>query len=298
MKNVMGINDIISVPAGTAGKSGAGSIGSLLIDAGKLRPEDAEAVLRLAREKKLRFGDAAIELGLITQEDIDFALSRQFDYPYLIPGESKVSEEVVAAYDPFSAQVESLRALRAQIMLRWFDDRPARNALAIVSASRREGRSFITANLGVVFSQLGERTLIVDADMRHARQHELFGLDNRAGLSAVLSGRAGLEVVQRVPGLVGLSVLPAGVLPPNPGELLARPGFAQLLEQLAAHFDVVLLDSPPAAETADAQTLAVRAGAALVVVRKNSSRTWRVRGISDSVAKAKATIVGAVLNDF
>ena len=74
--------------------------------------------------------------------------------------------------------------------------------------------------------------------------------------------------------------------------------FAQLLQELEAHFDVILLDSPAAAETADAQTLAVRAGAALIVVRKNSSRLWRVQGVSDSVVQAKATIVGAVLNDF
>ncbi|MGH8668537.1 MAG: chain length determinant protein tyrosine kinase EpsG [Burkholderiales bacterium] len=295
----MGVSDIISVPSANAAVKGAGrSMGALLIDAGKLRPEDAEAILRLQREKNLRFGDAAIELGLITQADIDFALSRQFDYPYLQRGESKVSEELVAAYDPFSPQVEALRALRAQLMLRWFDHDPVRSALAIVSASRGEGRSYIAANLAVVFSQLGERTVLIDADLRNARQHRLFGIENRAGLSALLSGRAGLDAVHRIPGLLGLSVLPAGTLPPNPQELIARPAFSQLLEQLAGHFDVILLDSPPAAETADAQTLAVRAGAALVVVRKNSSRTWRVRGISDSVAHAKASIVGAVLNDF
>lgn len=288
-------NEMIPVPAG----SGAGrSIGALLIDAGKLRPEDAEAILRLQKEKNLRFGDAAIELGLITRADIDLAISRQFDYPYLIPGESKVSEEVVAAYDPFSPQVEALRALRAQLMLRWFDHDAARTALAIVSASRGEGRSYIAANLAVVFSQLGERTLLIDADLRRPRQHELFGMENRVGLSSILSGRAGLDAMHRIPGLLGLSVLPAGVLPPNPQELLARSAFAQLLDQLAGQFDVVLLDSPPAGDTADAQTLAVRAGAALVVVRKNSSRTWRVRGISDSVAQAKSTIVGAVLNDL
>ncbi len=284
-------NEIIAIPA-------ARSIGALLIDAGKLSPEDAEACLRLQKEKGIRFGDAAVELGFISRADIDLAISRQFDYPYLAPGESKVSTEVVAAYDPFSPQVEALRALRAQLMLRWFDHDAARTALAVVSASRGEGRSYIAANLAVVFSQLGERTLLIDADLRNARQHELFGIDNRVGLSALLSGRAGLDTVHRVPGLLSLSVLPAGATPPNPQELLARPAFQQLLAECAGHYDVVLLDSPPASDTADAQTLAVRAGAALIIVRKASSRTWRVRGVSDSVAQAKASIVGAVLNDF
>jgi len=274
------------------------SIGAVLVDAGRLKIESAEQILRLQREKNLRFGDAAIQLGLLTQADIDYALSRQFDFPYLLRGQSDVSEEVLAAYAPHTPQVEALRALRSQLMLRWFDAHPANNALAIVSAERSEGRSFIAANLAVVFSQLGERTLLIDADMRNPCQHRLFGIDNRSGLSAVLAGRAGPETVQRIPALRNLSVLPAGAVPPNPQELLARPLFPHLLEQLAPQLDVILLDTPAAAETADAQTITIRSGAALMVARKNSARSWRVQGVSDRVVQAKATIVGAVLNDF
>ena len=272
------------------------SIGAILIDAGRLKPKDAESILRLQREKKLRFGDAAMKLGLLSQADIDYALSLQFDFPYLLRGQSAVSEEVIAAYSPHAPQVEALRTLRSQLLLRWFDSDRPNNALAILSAERKDGRSFIAANLAVVCSQLGERTLLIDADLRNPCQHRLFGIENRVGLSAVLSGRAGLEAVQRIPSLRNLSVLPAGVLPPNPQDLLARPLFPQLLHQLAPQVDVILLDSPAAAESADAQAIAVRAGAALIVVRKNSARSWRVQGVSDSVAQAKATVVGTVLN--
>src|SRR4051812_19054583 len=87
------------------------SIGAILVDAGRLSVDDAERVLRLQREGNMRFGDAAVKLGLITDADIQLALSRQFDYPYLQRGTSTVSAEVVAAYEPFSAQVESLRTL-------------------------------------------------------------------------------------------------------------------------------------------------------------------------------------------
>jgi protein-tyrosine kinase len=274
------------------------TIGAVLVDAGRLRPEEAQQILRLQHEKGLRFGDAGKLLGLLSEADIDFALSRQFDHPYLKRGECGVSEEVIAAYDPFSAHVESIRALRSQLKFRWFDYDPARKALAVVSSARNEGRSFIAANLAVLFAQLGERTLLIDADLRNPRQHRLFGLDNRAGLSAVLSGRGGPETVQRVAPLRHLMVLPAGAPAPNPLELLSRAVFAQLLQQLATQVDVILLDSPAAGQTADAQTIAVRAGAALIVARRNASRLWRIQGISDSVSQAKATIVGAVLNDF
>ena len=284
--------------AGPAQAHGRRSIGAVLIDAGRLRVEDAERVLRLQREKKLRFGDAALQLGVLTQADIDFALSLQFDFPYLLPGQSAVSQEVVAAYVPMAPQVESLRSLRSQLMLRWLDGEPEYKALAILSAVRAEGRSFIAANLAVVFAQLGERTLLIDADLRNSCQHRLFGLDNAVGLSAVLSGRAGPEAVQRIPHMPSLSVLPAGALPPNPQELLARPSFPELLKQLAGQLDVILIDTSAAEESADAQTVAVRAGAALIVARKNSARTWRVQGISNSVAQGRATLVGSVLNSY
>jgi len=274
------------------------SIGSILAKAGRITPENVERILRLQREQDLLFGDAATQLGLLTPADIELALSRQFSHPYLLSGESRVSEDVVAAYAPSSPQSEALRALRSQLMLRWIDGTPHRKALAIVSAERKEGRSFLAANLAVLFSQLGAHTLLIDADMRNPRQHALFGIDNRAGLSAVLAGRGGMATIQRIPGLLDLSVLTAGAKPPNPVELLARALFPKMLQDMGQKFDVILLDSPAATQSADAQTIAVRAGAALIVARKNSSRAWYVRGVSDKVGHESTVIVGAVLNDF
>lgn len=293
----MGAIEQVTPSSDSPGPRGADrSIGGMLVDAGRLRPEDAEAIVQLHREKGIPFGEAGLKLGLLTQPDINFALSRQFEYAYLEAGAAAVSREVIAAYAPFSPQAEVLRALRAQLMVRWFDDGPARSALAIVSAAHGEGRSYIAANLAVAFSQVGERTLLIDSDLRNPRQHEIFGVENRMGLSAVLAMRANGESIQHIPGLPHLSLLPAGAVPPNPQELLTRPAFAQLLHQVATHYDVVLLDSPPAAEAADAQTLAVRAGAALMVVRRNSSRARDMQAIFEGIAKA--AIVGAVLNDF
>jgi receptor protein-tyrosine kinase len=184
-------------------------------------------------------------------------------------------------------------------MLRWFDETVAGKALAIISAERGEGRSFVVANLAVSFSQLGQKTLLIDADMRNPSQHALFGLENRSGLSAILSGRSNWNAeIRRIVDLPDLSVLTAGVQPPNPLELLARPPLPQLLRELTQEFDLILLDTPCASESADAQTVAVRAGAAVIVVRKNASRLWEVRGMSETVAHASTSVIGTVLNDF
>ena len=194
------------------------SIGAILMDAGLLTPEDAERILLLQKEKNLRFGDAAIALGILTESDIQFALSRQFSYPYprTVDQKQPLSAELIAAYQPFSPLVDQLRAIRSQLMMRWFDKAEQRQVLAVVGTARHEGRSYLAANLAVVFSQLGERTLLVDADLRNPRQHELFKIDNNVGLSTVLSERSRDEAIVRITDLVGLFVLPAGPTPPNP----------------------------------------------------------------------------------
>ncbi|MBK6974868.1 MAG: chain length determinant protein tyrosine kinase EpsG [Sterolibacteriaceae bacterium] len=274
------------------------SIGAILIDAGRLTLEDAERILRKQKEDGLRFGEAAIKLGLLAEVDIQFALARQFDYPYLVPGESNVSGELVAAYQPFSRQVEALRALRSQLMLRWFNGNLDRRAISIVSTSRNEGRSYLAANLAIVFSQLGERTLLIDADLRNPRQHELFGLPNRAGLSQLVTARADETAIERVPTFMDFSVLTAGSVPPNPQELLSRSSFSNLLGSLVERYDVIILDTPAADQGADAQIVADRAGAALVVARQNHSYVGDLQDLSESLHHAATAIVGVVMNNF
>jgi protein-tyrosine kinase len=245
----------------------------------------------------LRFGDAAIQLRLLTPADIDFALSRQFDYPYLRRGDNTVSEDVVAAHAPFSPKVEALREVRSRLMVRWFDVNPANKVLAVVSAERKEGRSFIAANLAVVLSQLGKRTLLIDADLRNPSQHRLFNLDNGGGLSETLAGRGKLEMIKSIAPLRNLSLLPSGTLPPNAADLLARPLLARLLQDLVTRFEFIIVDTPAAQGFADAQTIAAHAGAALIVALRNTSRISQVRGLATNLADAKATVVGTVLND-
>ena len=272
------------------------SIGALLMDAGRITPEGAERILKLQKEKNLRFGEAAIQLGLLSEDDIQHALSQQFEYPYLMSGDTSISPEVVAAFKPFSAVVERLRALRSQLMLRCLEPETGGRSLAIVSPENGDGRSHIAANLAVVFSQLGERTLLIDADLRRPRQHELFCLGNKSGLSAVLAGRAEPEtVICRIPNLLGLSVLPAGAIPPNPQELLNRPAFSRLLQYGRQHYDVVLIDTP-AGHTSDAQTIAMRAGSALVLARQNQSSLASITALSRSLQQSGTTVVGSVLN--
>lgn len=273
-------------------------IGTHLIDSGRLTPEAALRILELQKEHGLRFGDAAIQLGLLTEQDIQRVLSEQYAYTYLMPGSDSVSEEVVAAFRPFSPIVEQLRVLRSRLSLRWFNTENGHKGLAIVSPESGDGRSFVAANLAVVFSQLGARTLLVDADLRKPRQHELFHLPNKLGLSSVLAGRGELDkVITRIPGLKALSVLPAGAVPPNPQELLARLPYSSVMIDVQGHFDVVLVDTPAGNETADVQAITARTRGALIVARKDKTSFPGLQALHLSLQHSGVAVVGALLNN-
>lgn len=204
---------------------------------------------------------------------------------------------MVAAYDPKNHLVEHLRALRSQLMSHWLKDAD-RKALAITSPDRGEGRSWLAANLAVALAQIGKRTLLIDGDMRNPLQHRLFNLDNSVGLSALLTGRAGASTVQRIHPDIRLFVVPSGTAPPNPLELLARPQFATVLNRFVATYDVVLLDTPPAMPTSDAQLIAATAGNALMLARSDYTRRASVLALMATLKQARVNVVGSVVNDY
>jgi protein-tyrosine kinase len=293
MKSI--VNQPPDVPA--SGRDRSRAFGSILVEKGRLSAADSDEIQRYASIHGIRFGDAALKLKLLTQDDIDFAVAQQFNYAILNRGgEGGVADDVVAAYNPQSELLEPLRALRSQLTYRWFNDSDHK-AVAITSPGRREGRSWLAANLAVVFAQIGERTLLVDADMRHPRQHELFNLGNAVGLSALLTGRAGRETARRIHPQLRLFVLPAGALPPNPQELLGRPTFDLVVERFMEQFDVIIFDTPAAVETADAQIIARRAGAALILAQLNVTRHAQLTSVMQTLTQTGVNVIGSVTND-
>jgi len=168
----------------------------------------------------------------------------------------------------------------------------------VVGVEPGDGASMFAANLAVVFSQLGESTLLVDGNLRAPRQQEIFDVSGRQGLSDMLAGRADFDVVAKVPAFVDLSVLAAGTQPPNPQELLSRSAFGNLNAQLESRFDVVLYDSAAYAAGSDALAIAGRAGGALLVARQNKTPLEKIQELSDQLAASGAQVVGSVLVDF
>src|SRR3989440_12707909 len=162
-------------------------IGGILAAQGKLDLAGIEQVIKLQQARGLRFGEAALRLQLITLEDLRAALAKQYDYPYLPADGDAFSADLAVSRNARHPQAEQLRALRTQLLARWSKLEREPHALAIVSPGPLEGRSYVAANLAVLFAQLGLRTLHIDADLRAPLLYHIFNIPDRSGLSAGLS---------------------------------------------------------------------------------------------------------------
>jgi len=273
-------------------------IGALLDAKAMLGPDKVDRILEHARAKGLRFGDAAVALGLVSQDQVLQALSEQFGYAYSSEERRKLMPELVVLNQPFSMQAESIREVRSQLLMRLYANNQARPALAVVSPASGDGKTFFSANVAVALSQVGGRTLLIDADLRGPRQHELFKLQNHTGLSSVLSGRVDADVIQPVPDVANLFVMPVGAAPPNPLELIERPAFGALLRELTSKFDHVIVDTPAMMYGVDAQVVAARCGAALIVARKDQSRVAALQQLVATIGQSSARIAGVILNEY
>jgi len=273
-------------------------IGDLIRDARNLTAAEVEKVLSYQREHGVRFGEAAVTLGLASPDDVLNALAQQFHYPLANAERRIASPELVTLLQPFSVQAEAIRAVRSQVTMRLAKPDAVRQALAVISPAQGDGKTYFAANLAVALAQLGGRTLIVDADLRGPRQHEVFKVSNAAGLSSLLSGRSETQVIQPVEGVPGLFVLPCGPVPPNPLELIERPAFGLLVRELTAKFDHVVIDTAAASLGSDACVVAAKCGAALVLTRKHENRVSALQDLVASMAGSSVQLLGAVVNEF
>ncbi|WP_376793357.1 polysaccharide biosynthesis tyrosine autokinase [Thermoflexus sp.] len=205
----------------------------------------------------------------------------------------KGQKELVLTADPLASASEAFRVLRTNI--RYCSvDRPLQ-VILVTSPTMLEGKSVVAANLAVALAQAGLRTVLLDADLRHPRQHQLFGLHPREGLTGALlagsvDGRLQPTEVER------LSLLPAGKKPPNPVELLGSQRMREIREELCQSFDAVVIDSPPVLLGADVAVLAQIADGVLLVVAAGETRRDAARQAVESLRQVRANVIGVVLN--
>ncbi len=270
-------------------------LGELLHDDGTLTEEDIRNIVAAQRVGGERFGEGASRLGLASEQNVLRALPRETDLPLAPPGESSLSLELITAYQPDSERAEELRTLRSELALRWFNR--GNRVLAVIEVRQGHGCSVLAANLAVTFAQLGKRTLLIDANLRAPLQHTLFGFEPEYGLVDFIKGGEHLDKsLTKVPGFSCLSVMCAGAPPPNPQELLGRVSFGFLMETVPNKYDVVIVDTPPMLQCADAQLIAARARGAVLVTKRHGTRLADVMRVKSQLESAEVTLLGAVID--
>ena len=268
------------------------SIASHLIELGYINQGDISSIVDEQQRSGLPFGEAAVRRRLITDEDLRAALARQ----RWLDARTKDSPELVVASQPGHRAAELVRTLRAQINVRTRAAAGCRQ-LAIVSTERGEGRSFIAANLALAFAQSRVSTLLIDMDLRHPRQHAIFGLPNEQGLSTLLAGEAGpAQFEYEVGAHESLSVLTAGPIAPNPQELLQSNWLPQIQESLRYRYEMIIADTPAWDSAADAQLVTALYGCAVLVCRPARALRSRTASLLDAIDAGGGRVLGAVMN--
>ena len=205
--------------------------------------------------------------------------------------------ELVAQHLPKSQMSEAFRALRTALLLSQAEQPP--QIILVTSALPREGKTTAAANLAVTLAQLGDRTLLIDADLRKPGVGRVLNLvgGKYAGLSSYLAGVSGLDLVTvQHPAIPNLSAIPTGPLPPNPADLLSSHKFADAIAELRGKFKFIVIDSPPIMAATDAVILSVHADGVLLVVRSGETPKKAFMRTRDLLLSVKCRLLGVVLN--
>jgi len=201
---------------------------------------------------------------------------------------------LITLTDPASAASEAFRSLRTNIMFANVDN-PIRTLL-VTGVSKAETTSETIANLAVTIARGGNRTILVDANLRAPRQHTIWNLTNDAGLSNMMQDERLLaQPPLQSSGVADLDILTAGTLPANPADLLISRRMTDIISILKSRATYVLFDSPPVLSATDAALLGNKLDGVLLVVRQGKTRRDDVSKARDALAQVQAKVIGAVL---
>jgi succinoglycan biosynthesis transport protein ExoP len=190
--------------------------------------------------------------------------------------------------------VEAFRTLRTSILFASADR--GSKSLLVSSTAPSEGKTFVSCNLAISLAMIGQRVLLIDADMRRPKVHTRFGADRGPGLSDVLVGNVELSAAARPTGRASLDLLPAGTMPPNPPELLGSAAFEELMTTAMKEYDWVVIDSPPVRAVTDAAVIANRVNAVIFVAGAEMTDVKGAQVALERLASAHARVAGVVLN--
>jgi len=203
---------------------------------------------------------------------------------------------LLAQIIPEDPAVESLRSFRAALLFSM--PHFSNNIVMFAGPTRDLGKSFVSANFAAVMAASGKRVLLIDADLRNGQLHRYFGISRERGLSRAILGQSSIDEVIYHDVVENLDFIPTGELPPNRSEFLLHLNFGGLLQQVGAHYDLVLLDPPPLLDVADALIIGSHAGAVFIVARSGRTNESEINESIKRLNHAGISPQGILFNDM
>lgn len=207
-------------------------------------------------------------------------------------------EEVIVNKDPKSPISETFRTLRTNIQ--FINNKEKLQTILVTSTLPKEGKSFVSANLAVTFAQVGKKVVIIDADMRRGRQHSIFNVLVKPGLSNYLleSSEEEKNILDYIQGteIDGLDIMVAGSIPPNPSELLVSEAMIKTVEKLKEIYDIIILDGPPIELVTDSIILTRIVDTTVIVAANNETKKENLHKVIGSIQNVGGKIAGIIVN--
>jgi len=282
----------------------------------RLSQDAVEQINALMKTLHLRFAEAALQSGAVSQEELEEAqewmskralgrpgglieemmrrTARKRDVILWEHDQLEPSTDLTLPHQPDHPHSEALRSLRTELLLRC---KGTRGIIALLSPNGGDGRSKLAAELAVAFAQLERRTLLVDADLRNPSQHRLFATENDIGLAQALT-TGGPHHFHGIKNLPEMALITSGDVPQNPLELLSGRGFERTIREWRRNFEFVILDTPPMKRFSDAVAIAAVTGNVLILGRAEATRFKDLNEVFRSLSAAHCRVLGAVINRF
>lgn len=210
-----------------------------------------------------------------------------------------MKKELIAHKNPKSPVAESFRTLRTNIQ--FMNSKKNLRSILVTSTMPGEGKSWITSNLATTFAQAGKKVIIIDADMRKGRQHTIFSVESKPGLSNYLLAANEneetdvLEYIKRTD-ISNLYLLTSGNVPPNPSELLTSEATIKMIEKLKDYFDILIFDGTPSLIVTDAMIVARLVDSTIIVTEHNETKKENLEKVKKSLESVGASVAGVILN--
>ncbi len=209
---------------------------------------------------------------------------------------SRIEARLITHIDPKSPVSEAYRTLRTNLQFSKVEKQL--KTLLVTSAGPKEGKSTTAANLAIALAQAGNRVVLIDADLRRPILHSVFGMSREEGITNYLAGSLPFDDMIKDTVMENLKLIPSGVLPPNPAELLATKKMEDLLKELQSKFDIVILDSPPIIAVTDATILSTKVDGTLLVVYAGQTERDAIKRAVTMLDSVASRLLGIVLNGF